>query len=168
MLLLVIIILEFLWFSERSLLLSNWCFKRFNNKVFYCLETFSTELKNLFIITRKLCFLNSYCMFLYKSVINWNITQHTVTCPMYICIEIKSLTYSSYLLWQVKMSWMKHIRRTYYTEHLHCLTGSVLDHRSLPPEFESRHGHIWRVFHLWICFITFGGRSDNLAYHQSW
>jgi len=48
---------------------------------------------------------------------------------------------------------------------LHGLTGSTLDHRSLPPEFESRHGHIWRVFHLWLHFITFGGRSAHLAYH---
>jgi len=45
------------------------------------------------------------------------------------------------------------------------LTGSVLDHRSLPPEFESRRGHIWRVFHLWPCLITFGGRSVHSAYH---
>ena len=46
------------------------------------------------------------------------------------------------------------------------LTGSSLDHRSLPPEFESRSGHIWRLFHLWLCFITFGGRSAHLAYHM--
>jgi len=43
--------------------------------------------------------------------------------------------------------------------------NSLLDHRSLPPVFESRHGHIWRVFHLWACFITFEGRSAHLAYH---
>ena len=45
------------------------------------------------------------------------------------------------------------------------LVGSALDHRSLPPEFESRRGHIWRVFHLWLRFITFGGHSAHLAYH---
>jgi len=47
--------------------------------------------------------------------------------------------------------------------------GSPLDHRALPPEFESRRGHIWKVFHLWLCFITFGGRSAHLAYqvHES-
>jgi len=35
--------------------------------------------------------------------------------------------------------------------------------------FESRRGHIWRVFHLWLCFITFGGRSAHLPYqvHKS-
>ena len=44
-------------------------------------------------------------------------------------------------------------------------SGSVLDHRSLPPVFESRHGHIWRAFHVWLHFITFGGRSAHLAYH---
>jgi len=45
------------------------------------------------------------------------------------------------------------------------LTGSALDYRSLPPEFESRRGHIWRLFHLWLRFITFGGGSAHLAYH---
>ena len=48
---------------------------------------------------------------------------------------------------------------------LQCLTGSELDHRSLPPEFESRGGHIWRLFHLWLHLITFGGRSAHLPYH---
>jgi len=42
---------------------------------------------------------------------------------------------------------------------------SVLDHRSLPSVFESRRGHIWWVFHLWLRFITFGSRSVYLAYH---
>ena len=51
-------------------------------------------------------------------------------------------------------------------------SGSVLDRRSLPPVFESRREHIWRVFHLWLRLITFGGRSAHLAYrvavkHQS-
>ena len=45
------------------------------------------------------------------------------------------------------------------------LVGSVFDHRSLPPIFESRRGHIWRVFHLWLRFITFGSRLAYLAYH---
>ena len=36
--------------------------------------------------------------------------------------------------------------------------GSVLYHRTLPPMFEYRCGHIWRVFHLWL-------RSTHLAYH---
>ena len=44
-------------------------------------------------------------------------------------------------------------------------SGSVLDHRSLPPMFESWHGHIWRLFHLWLGFITFGGHLAHLAYH---
>ena len=43
--------------------------------------------------------------------------------------------------------------------------GSVLDYRSLPPVFESRCGHIWRLFHLWLCYIIFWGRSAHLAYH---
>jgi len=49
------------------------------------------------------------------------------------------------------------------------LTGSALNHRSLPPEFESRHGPLWRVFYLWVRFITFGGCSTHLAYqvHKS-
>ena len=49
--------------------------------------------------------------------------------------------------------------------HLCGLVSSVLDHRSLPPEFESWHGHICRLFHLWLHFITFSGCSAHLAYH---
>ena len=47
--------------------------------------------------------------------------------------------------------------------------GSVLDHISLSSVFESRHGHIWRLFHLRLRFISFGGRSVHLAYrvHKS-
>jgi len=44
------------------------------------------------------------------------------------------------------------------------LIGSALDHRSLPLPFESRV-HIWRMFHLWLRFTTFGARSTHLAYH---
>ena len=44
-------------------------------------------------------------------------------------------------------------------------SGSVLNHRSLPPVFESRRGHIWRVFHIWLRFIAFGSSSAHLAYH---
>jgi len=44
-------------------------------------------------------------------------------------------------------------------------SGSVLDHRLLPPVFESQRGNIWRLFHLWLRFITFGGHSAQLAYH---
>ena len=44
-------------------------------------------------------------------------------------------------------------------------SGSVLDHRSLPPVFESRRGHIWRLFRLSLRLITFGCRSAHLAYH---
>ena len=48
-------------------------------------------------------------------------------------------------------------------------SGRVLDHRSLPPVFESRCRHIWRLFRLWLRLITFGGRSAHLAYfvHKS-
>ena len=55
--------------------------------------------------------------------------------------------------------------RSKYLQH----SGSVLDHRSLSPVFESRRGHIWRLFHLWLRFSTFGGRSAHLAYlvHKS-
>ena len=44
-------------------------------------------------------------------------------------------------------------------------SSSVLDHRSLPHMFESRHGYIWRLFHLWLRFITFKGHLGHLAYH---
>ena len=48
-------------------------------------------------------------------------------------------------------------------------SGSVLDHRSLPHVFESRRGHIWRLFRLLLRLTTFGGRSAHLAYfvHKS-
>ena len=47
--------------------------------------------------------------------------------------------------------------------------GSVLDHRSLPPVFESRRGHIWRLFRLSLRLNIFGSRSAHLAYlvHKS-
>jgi len=46
------------------------------------------------------------------------------------------------------------------------LTGGMVNYaRPLPPKLKSRHGHIWRVFHLWLRFITFGGRLAHLAYH---
>jgi len=49
--------------------------------------------------------------------------------------------------------------------HHHGLTGRTLDQRSPSPEFEPQSGHIWRVFYLWLCFITFGHRLAHLAYH---
>ena len=39
----------------------------------------------------------------------------------------------------------------------------MVGHRSLPPELETRRGHIWRVFHLWLPSISFGGRLAHLA-----
>jgi len=45
------------------------------------------------------------------------------------------------------------------------LIGSTLNHIWLPPEFECRRGHIWRVFRLWLRFITFGGCSVDLAHN---
>jgi len=40
------------------------------------------------------------------------------------------------------------ITHTHTDGCLRGLVGSMLDNRSLPPEFESQHGHILRVFHL--------------------
>ena len=42
-------------------------------------------------------------------------------------------------------------------------SGSVLGHRLLPPIFESRCEHTWRLFHLYLRFITFGGGSAHVA-----
>ena len=61
--------------------------------------------------------------------------------------------------------WRSLDQHCYFIQPLRGLTGSALDHRSLPPEFESRCGHIWRVFHLWPHFITFGSRLAHLTYH---
>ena len=44
-----------------------------------------------------------------------------------------------------------------------CSSGSELDHRSLPPEFERRRGHILRVCHLWLRFISFKCCPANLG-----
>ena len=52
-----------------------------------------------------------------------------------------------------------------HTGHLCGPVGSALDHRSLPFGFESQHGHIWRVFHLWLGFITLESCLAHLAYH---
>ena len=60
---------------------------------------------------------------------------------------------------------VKHTHTHTHTGRLCGLVGITYDYRSLPPEFEFWHGHIWRVFHLWFHLITFGGRSAHLAYH---
>ena len=46
--------------------------------------------------------------------------------------------------------WKDHfININFYKLHgrLRGLTGSALDQTALPPEFESRPGHVWMVFH---------------------
>ena len=48
------------------------------------------------------------------------------------------------------------------------LVGSALDHISLPSEFESWRVHSWRMFHLWLRFITVGGRPFSLQCAQNW
>ena len=53
----------------------------------------------------------------------------------------------------------------YIVGRLPDVVDSALDHISLPTDFDSQRGHIWRMFHLWLNFITFGGRSANLAYN---
>jgi len=47
-----------------------------------------------------------------------------------------------------------------YYGHIRGLIGSAFDHKSLLPGFESRRGHMSRMFH-----IDFGGRSAHLAYN---
>ena len=77
----------------------------------------------------------------------------TSTCSPVCCQRILLQQHSYFILWWLPLrapSWS---------------SGSVLDHRSLPPVFESRRGHIWRLFHFWLRLITFGGRSAHLAYH---
>ena len=44
-------------------------------------------------------------------------------------------------------------------------SSSVLDHRSLLPVVEYWCGHIWKLSHLWLHFITLRGNSAHLAYH---
>jgi len=47
------------------------------------------------------------------------------------------------------------------------LVGSALDHISLPPEFESRRGHIWRVFHLWLLSFTERLKIREILYDKT-
>ena len=69
-------------------------------------------------------------------------------------------------LWINLVWWMEAITRTKPKRGVPPWSNnSLLNHRSLPPVFESRHRHIWRVFYLWLRFITFGGHSAHLAYH---
>ena len=82
--------------------------------------------------------------------------------------------------WNRASTWKhKHLIISFYWVVVH--TSSPTTHRGtvwkggaeIPwewsPEFESRHRHMWRVFHLWLPFITFGGRLAHLAYpvHKS-
>ena len=64
-----------------------------------------------------------------------------------------------------EISFPTNLLRVHIYRLLRGLTGSALAHRSLPPEFESRRWHIWRVFHRSLRFITIGGRSAHLAFH---
>jgi len=73
--------------------------------------------------------------------------------------------YYSFFLFGVRRSFNILILCGIYTWGTPWSSGSVLDHRSLPPMLESRRGHIWRLFHLRLRFITFGGRSAHLAYY---
>jgi len=56
-----------------------------------------------------------------------------------------------------------------FTGRLHDRTDSIVDHRFQPPEFKSRFGHVWWVFHLLLPLLTLGGRSVHFAYcmHKS-
>jgi len=69
------------------------------------------------------------------------------------------------LYWYIVLPTQPRKYPTFSLGHLHGLTGSMLDHRPLPHEFESRCGNIWRVFHLSLRFNTVGSCSDHLAYH---
>ena len=62
--------------------------------------------------------------------------------------------------------WLKYLKRLYLPPYgvPPWSSGSVLDHISLPLVFESRRGHIWRLFRLWLRLITFGGRSAHLSF----
>ena len=89
--------------------------------------------------------------------------EHQLTALLYNILLLFSLwqiTYSEYIT--VLQVWWDTVTK----EGPLCgLVSSALNHRSLPPEFESWRGHIWRVFPIWLRFITFRGRSAHLAYH---
>lgn len=46
----------------------------------------------------------------------------------------------------------------------HGLIGSMVKRRSQTPEFISQCGYIWRLFHLLVSLITFGGHLTDALY----
>ena len=53
---------------------------------------------------------------------------------------------------------------SYIQSHTHTHTHSYIHTYTLSISPSHTCGHISRVFHLWLRFITFGGRSAHLAY----
>jgi len=53
-----------------------------------------------------------------------------------------------YQCYQVSAKHITSIITSNHKGHLRDLVGSLLDHRSLPPEFESQRGHILKAFYL--------------------
>jgi len=93
---------------------------------------------------------------------------HIKCCPLCHQSTTNTQLYNSTQLYKSTQPTSKVINITrimVYRSNTRDLVGSALDHRSLPSEFESLRRDIWRVFHLWLRFITFGGRSAHLAYH---
>jgi len=66
---------------------------------------------------------------------------------MCVCVHFYKMVISSTLQFVIIKLRIITLYFTVYNKggRLRGLTGSALDHRSLPPEFESRCGHIWKV-----------------------
>ena len=98
-------------------------------------------------IIRQVGELKCFCFLIFSAPYPWTIRVVSFICmcaTFYISCNIFHRTWERASLWS---------------------SCSMLDYRSLPPVFQFRRGHIWRLFHLWLRFITFGGRSAHLAYH---
>jgi len=123
-----------------------WIFDRFK----YCYWRWMANMPIYYIIEKSTGLVEGAC---FTTSIPFVMNSPRLLCKRGLIYQSMVVRLSTSLKVCVEWSWLR------------VLVGSALDHRSLPPEFESRGRHIWRVFHLWLRFITFGGRSAHLAYH---
>ena len=50
-----------------------------------------------------------------------------------------------------------------FVAQVRCLTGSEVGYRSISPGFKSWLGYVWRVIHLSLCLISFGGHLAHFC-----
>ena len=124
-----------------------------------------------------------FCCRLILSLLRMGITRYQNYISQWCCLLptciICKLSHKIFIFAKfsfTKFSWSTVWLKNNYVGHsilwgrLRGLTGSALDHRSLPPVCESRCVHIWSVCHLWLHFITFWRSlsSFSLPCAQKW